>query len=85
MLAHTVRIHKTRFLDGKDDGRQARIGESPQTAQVTARRPHIFSHLFIYKNFFWRKLFQKESCLVPVLFIKLLPIAQMVETWDQGF
>jgi hypothetical protein len=50
--AHTVRIHKTRFVDGKDDGQQARIGQSPQTAQVTALRSHIFSHLFIYKTFF---------------------------------
>jgi hypothetical protein len=49
--ARTVRTHKTRFLDGKDDGQQARIGQSPQTAQVTAPRPHIFSHLFIYMIF----------------------------------
>jgi hypothetical protein len=75
-----VRIHKTRFLDGKDDGQQARIGQSRQTTQVTAPRPHIFSHLVIDMNFLKIKLFQKEICLVPVLFIKLCPIAQMVET-----
>lgn len=81
MCADTMRIHKTRFLDWKDNGQQARIGQSPQTAQVTALRPHIFSHLFIYlQELVLIKLFQKESCLVPVLFIKLWPIAQMVET-----
>lgn len=53
--------------------------ESPNCPGHSPQASYFLSFIYL-QEFFLIKLFQKESCLVPVLFIKLWPIAQMVET-----